>query len=447
MSVNAAELVDVEKGRLDPRLWCDEEIYRQELKEVFARSWLFLAHDSMIPNRGDYITTFMGEDSVIVVRQRDGSVRAFLNQCRHRGMRLCRADLGTAKNFTCTYHGWTYDTAGNLIGVPQEEEAYHNEIVKEDWPARKVVQVDSYRGFIFGNWDATAPPLLEYLGDHRYYFDAFVNRTESGTEVLGGVHKWIIPANWKLGAEQFSSDMYHGPISHASAVMALTPEDQNIEQEVIPVESTIDGKAGRQESSPWGHGAGFFVSNADPLAVIMGEDLKRARTTEETVERLGEVRSRKMQGQHGTIFPNFSYLEGINTLRVWHPKGVDKMEVWAWVLVPKDASPEVRNAQRVATSRTFSAAGMFEQDDGENWVEIQRVLGGYIAQTTDLNAEMGLGHDTYEDPEWPGRISNVYCEMAARGFYGRWAEMMSGASWSELAAEAALAGSPAGSLR
>lgn len=107
-------LVDQDKGLLDPRIYADQDLYEIELERVFARSWLLLGHEAHIPKTGDYLTTYMGEDPVIMVRQKDGSIKVFLNQCRHRGMRICRSDAGNAKAFTCTYHGWAYDIAGNL---------------------------------------------------------------------------------------------------------------------------------------------------------------------------------------------------------------------------------------------------------------------------------------------------------------------------------------------
>ena len=103
MLPDISSLVDTRNGTLDPRIFVDEEIYSLELKNVFARSWLFLAHDSQLVKPGDFITTYMGEDPVIVARQKDGSVAAFMNQCRHRGMRLCRADAGKAKKLNRRY--------------------------------------------------------------------------------------------------------------------------------------------------------------------------------------------------------------------------------------------------------------------------------------------------------------------------------------------------------
>ncbi|HET9549440.1 MAG TPA: Rieske 2Fe-2S domain-containing protein, partial [Candidatus Binatia bacterium] len=101
-------LIDPEGGLVDRRIFADREIYELERERVFARCWLYLGHECEIPHPGDFVTRYMGEEPVILCRDLHGSLRAHLNLCRHRGNRVCRADRGNAKLFTCSYHGWSY---------------------------------------------------------------------------------------------------------------------------------------------------------------------------------------------------------------------------------------------------------------------------------------------------------------------------------------------------
>src|SRR5204863_197417 len=123
-----ARAVDVERGLVSRQIFADPAIYELELEQVFARSWLYLAHDSQLPSPGDFITANMGEEPVIVTRDADRQINAFINSCRHRGNRVCRADQGQVTTFACPYHGWTYDPKGRLVGVPGHKDFYHGEL-------------------------------------------------------------------------------------------------------------------------------------------------------------------------------------------------------------------------------------------------------------------------------------------------------------------------------
>ena len=95
-------------------MFSDPEIHQLEQERIFTRCWLYIGHESQIPNRGDFIPGFMGEEPVIVCCDANGQIRVFLNTCRHRGMLVCRVEEVNAKFFRCPYHGWTYDLQGKL---------------------------------------------------------------------------------------------------------------------------------------------------------------------------------------------------------------------------------------------------------------------------------------------------------------------------------------------
>src|SRR5690242_10930152 len=117
-STESKPLVDTERGLVDRAIFVDPVIYQQELEQLFARCWLFLGHESQVAKPGQFVTTFMGEDGVIVTRDAHGQLHGLLNSCRHRGNRVCRLEEGRGSSFVCTYHGWTYGLDGQLISVP-----------------------------------------------------------------------------------------------------------------------------------------------------------------------------------------------------------------------------------------------------------------------------------------------------------------------------------------
>jgi phenylpropionate dioxygenase-like ring-hydroxylating dioxygenase large terminal subunit len=423
MTADLNRLVDDGNGLVSRRIFIEPEIYKQELERIFARCWLYLCHQTQIPRPGDFLTTYMGEDPVLVVRDNDGRVHAFLNVCRHRGNRLCRADAGNAASFTCAYHGWTYRNDGRLVGVPYFREAYHGELERDRWGLMPVAQLDNYKGLYFATFDPQAPPLRDYLGAMTWYLDTFFDRREGGIELIGGVHKWIMPCNWKFPAENFAGDGYHVPWSHISAVRTGSGGD-------FRVKPDAEGRA-----LSLGNGHSIMTVGPDmvadpPAAEILAYE---EQILPEMKQRLG-ARLQLGKPIAGTVFPNFSMLRPTSrTIRVWHPRGPDKTEVWAWIFVDKAAPPEVKKALRLAGARVFGPGGTFEQDDMDNWQGCTQTARGAVARRALLNYEMGLGDERFDEALRAWASGYRYSESNHRRFYRRWAQLMAADSLAEIA--------------
>ena len=110
----------VKEDRIHGRVYTDPEIFEEEMEKVFYRGWVYVGHDSEIPNPGDFQLRKMGRQSVIMVRDEDGHVQLLLNRCTHRANAVCQVERGNTKKFRCAYHGWTFRTNGELLGVTRE---------------------------------------------------------------------------------------------------------------------------------------------------------------------------------------------------------------------------------------------------------------------------------------------------------------------------------------
>src|ERR1700744_5933755 len=212
-------VTQVRRGMVPAHIYGDPDVFAAERDRLFPRSWVFLAHESEIPDPGDYVVRRVLTDSFIVVRDESGVVRVLFNMCLHRGMQVCRAEMGNASHFRCPYHAWTYRNDGRLAGLPFHGEAYGGEdgFPRQDQAPLPAPSRGIHNGLIFISLDPDAPPLLDYLGDFAFYLDFYTRQSPAGIE-LRGPQRWRVKANWKIGAENFAGDMYHTPQTHTSVV-------------------------------------------------------------------------------------------------------------------------------------------------------------------------------------------------------------------------------------
>lgn len=430
----AAQMVHADKGLVDRRIFADDEIYRLELQQIFARCWLYLAHESQIPNPGDYMSVYMGEDPVIVTRGRDGKINAFINSCRHRGNTLCRADRGNTKTFVCSYHGWAYDLEGKLVGVPGMKDYYHDEIDRKEWGAPKVAQVSSYRGLIFGTFDPEAPTLDEYLGDMRWGLDLILNQGE--LVAAPGTARWTMHGNWKFASDN-NGDMYHGPTSHRSGILSGHKGGGGALVETHGAENLADtmqmfrNDRGFTVITEYGHG--FNANYIDEKRFETSSPLLQWRNDPAIQAKMGELGMKVGRGNM-LVFPNLFVNFGSRELMLRNPLGPDKMEIWKTTLIDSKAPPEVQRLQMRNSNRHFGPAGVFEQDDGENWDQSTVGCEGPVSQRYDLHYAMGLGHGQLEPPAdgHPAYIKSLMNEHVPLWLYRNWSEFMKAESWPQL---------------
>jgi len=428
-----SDLVNAKDALQTRSIFWDPAIYQEELKQIFNRCWLFLAHESQIPEPGDFIRTYMGEDDVIVVRGQDKKVRAFLNACMHRGNKVCQAEWGQTKAFTCSYHGWSYDTSGRLAAVPLEKDIYDN-LDRSRFGLAPVARVENYKGLIFGTFAKEGPSLAEYLGDVSWYLDVLLEASPGGLELIGTPYRVEVPGNWKLPVENAIGDGYHVTWAHAGAmrvvgtlatgrseqVLGIGAENSGvdlsgaIEINVPPhtVLSSLDGRSG-------------YALYDHPEKVLEYVEQNRP----DVIKRLGELRGRSLYGSetHIGIFPNLQVIQGLNFLRIIHPRGPGAFEVWTFAMVDKNMPAAVKEVIEKNVRATFGPAGLLEGDDGDFTEAITHSASGYA--TRQLKGWLGMGQGRRVPWDGPGEASpGLVNELCQRSFYEQWQRTMSAAS-------------------
>src|SRR5271170_1758896 len=210
-------LINYDRREIAMRVLVDPDLYRIELRQLFGRTWNVVGHVTELPNEGDFVTRYLGEDPVIVTRDRTGELQVLLNACQHRGMQVCRSEAGNASQFKCPFHGWVYDDHGRFLGSPIARQQMHGDVLPKSELGLRRARVDTYAGLIFATLNPEIAPLADHLGDLKFYLDLFYDITEDGLEVVGPPQRFTVAGNWKLAAEQFvGGDGYHTVSLHRS---------------------------------------------------------------------------------------------------------------------------------------------------------------------------------------------------------------------------------------
>src|SRR6478735_5348404 len=429
----------VRRGMIPAHIYNDPHVFEQEKSGIFSKAWLFVGHQSEIPQPGDYVVRRVLDDSFIVVRDEQGEIRAHFNMCLHRGMQVCRAEMGNASHFRCPYHGWSYRNDGRIVGLPFHKEAYGGEAGFSRKGARLLPapNLATYNGLIFISMDPSAPPLLEYLGEFAFYLDYYTKQSPSGSE-LPGPQRWRINANWKIGAENFACDMYHTPQTHTSVVEIGLFREPKAEK--------------RKDGATYWAGAGGGTTYKLPDGDL-DERMRYVGYPDEMIERMKEQWSPEQLdviGRDGfmisaaSVFPNLSLVHNwpkvadgddvlpFISLRQWQPISADETEVLSWFVVDKEAPEEFKKLSYKAYLMCFGSSGMFDQDDVENWVSLTNTAGGSMARRLLLNGRMGLLSDDapvvepLTDAEFagPGVARVGYGEYNQRALLAEWADYL-----------------------
>lgn len=377
----------VQPDRVHRAVYADPGIFELEMDRIFGRAWLILGHESQIRNAGDFFTTRMGREPVIVARHSDGSIQALINRCAHRGAQVCAEGKGNARRFVCPYHGWSYDTDGTLGAVPVPG-GYGPDLGRKmaELGLRKVARVASYRGFIFGSLASDGPDLAGFLGHLATSFDDMVDRAPEGElEVAGGVFKHAYAGNWKLMLENHLDGVHPNHV-HASsiAVARNAPEPGEPGNEHY---ADISVRQMRQNGAPeavwertglWttalGHGyMGDYHSDSRLVAGMGNPVFDEYRMCLE--RRLGRERAAQVLAVtrwNSIVYPNCSFMGQFRQLRIVHPIAVDRTVIYTYSFRMKGA-PERMFRDTIAFANVVNGnASWVLTDDLEVYERVQK---------------------------------------------------------------------------
>jgi phenylpropionate dioxygenase-like ring-hydroxylating dioxygenase large terminal subunit len=407
----------IEQTRVHGRVYYDDAIFRDEIDKIWHREWIYVAHESEVPEPGDYVTRRIGLQPLIVSRDEDGVVHLMLNRCTHRGNTVCQSERGNAHAFRCAYHGWTFNNCGALVGVPYAG-GYDGSFRKNEFALAKVPRVASYRGLIFASLSFTGPSLDEHLGQAKRLIDQFVDLSPEGELVLrSGVLKHSYRGNWKMALEN-SVDGYHPNILHHAAITMMMKGKTDID--------TVFGESSEALARDYGHGVEQLDLN--PVQTKNGGRVVPPGWSKEAfaeyrgamVERYGESRADKIIAEgppHFCIFPNIIFI--LNQFRVIQPLSVNETVIYYYPTLLKGAPDEMNQRRLSETYLIHGPAGRVAPDDLEAY---ERNQAGFEARVNEwLVLRRGLHREVRENGGIAGHETD---ETTQRGLWRHYRDVM-----------------------
>jgi p-cumate 2,3-dioxygenase alpha subunit len=397
--------------RVNRRAFTEAEYLEVERRQIFENCWVYAGHESEVPNPGDFLSRRVAGRPIILARGDDGVVRVLLNTCTHRGAMVCRAASGNAKTFQCAYHAWTFNTRGELVGVPGED-SYSEAFDRKEFALGQAPRMDTYRGFIFVSFNRSMQELRDYLAGAAEYLDLVCDQSETGMRIVGGLQAYSIRANWKLLVEN-SIDGYHGLPTHLRYFNYLQESGgipRGYQHQRSQALDLGNGHSVIEYDSPFGRPIARWVPAFGELSKA------RIEATQQRLEkRFGVERANRIchTGRNLVIFPNLVINDIMAiTVRNFFPLAADYMEVSAWALAPADESAEDA-VLRLDNFLTFLGPGGFATpDDVEMLESCQRGFANREVGWSDISRGMRRERPAIDD------------ELQIRTFWRRWNELI-----------------------
>lgn len=420
----------VRDGQVHRSVYLDPAIFELEMERIFGRAWVYVGHESQIPNPGDFFTTHIGRRPVIVCRDRDtGTVHVLFNRCGHRGAIVCNNAAGNVRRFRCGYHGWVFETDGRLSSVPMKDPYYGRVDLKSPaFGLARLPRVASYKGFIFASCAQEGARLEDHLAPLGRSIDQLTLRSPLGElEVRGGVQKYTFRGNWKLQVENII-DGYHPSFSHAST---LDSEGRQFRRRGEDTEGPkiSEGKTDEPSAAVSGMWVEAFPQGHSVCSALPDRGARGGRIYQEYLARMkaayGAARTEEILAAdwHNTLYyPNVSIQLLAQHIRVIKPIRVDCTEVWVYPVFLKGVPDEMNHDVIRYLNITHSSASLIQTDDLEQFTRIQR---GLHADGADwVSFERGIGAD--QPIERGGFRADGSSELAMRTQYRAWKNYMFG---------------------